>query len=92
MFIILFLRVLNTGTKDLVRTHIEIGRGFHKEREKERTLTTTIIFKSCTSGGGLDELPSDDMLAPSRPVVNPSISHSDVSESLSRDVVLGGDR
>lgn len=52
----------------------------------------TIIFKSCTSGGGLDELPSDDMLAPSRPVVNPSISHSDVSESLSRDVVLGGDR
>jgi hypothetical protein len=46
----------------------------------------------CTSGGGLDELPSDEMLAPSRPVVNPSISHSDVSESLRRDVVLGGDR
>jgi hypothetical protein len=45
-----------------------------------------------TSGGGLDELPSDEMLAPSRPVVNPSISHSDVSESLRRDVVLGGER
>lgn len=46
----------------------------------------------CTSGGGLEELPKDEMLAPSRPVVNPSISHSDVSESLSRDVVLGGDK
>lgn len=49
-------------------------------------------MESSTSGGGLDELPSDEMLAPSRPVVNPSISHSDVSESLSREVVLGGDR
>lgn len=46
----------------------------------------------CTSGGGLEELPKDEMLAPSRPVVNPSISHSDVSESLSRDVVEGGDK
>lgn len=50
----------------------------------------TIIF---TSGGGLDELPKDDMLAPSRLTVKPSISHSDVvSESLKRDVVLGGDK
>lgn len=46
----------------------------------------------CTSGGGLEELPSDEILAPSRPVVRPSRSHSDVSESLSRDVVLGGDK
>lgn len=46
-----------------------------------------------TSAGGLDELPNDDMLAPSRPVATPSISHSDVvSESLKRDVVLGGDK
>lgn len=47
----------------------------------------------CTSGGGLAELPSDEMLAPSRLAVTPSISHSDVvSESLSREVVLGGDK
>lgn len=40
-----------------------------------------------TSGGGLDDDPSDE------PAVMPSISHSDVvSESLSRDVVLGGDK
>lgn len=50
-----------------------------------------IIVKSYTSGGGL-ELPREDKLAPSRPVINPSISHSDVSESLRREVVLGGDR
>lgn len=75
-----FLRVLNTGTRGL-RTHIDF-----------KNIDVTIHFKASTSGGGLDELPSDDMLAPSRPVVNPSISHSDVSESLSREVVLGGDR
>lgn len=47
-----------------------------------------------TSGGGLDDDPSDEMLAPSRLAVMPSISHSDVvSESLKRDVVvLGGDK
>lgn len=46
-----------------------------------------------TSGGGLDELPSDDTLAPSRPVIRPSISHSEVvSESLNLEVVLGGDK
>lgn len=45
--------------------------------------------KLCTSGGGLAELPSEDRLAPSRP----DLSLSDrVSESLSRDVVLGGDK
>lgn len=50
------------------------------------------MSEKCTSGGGLEELPNDEMLAPSRPVINPSISHSDVSESLSREVVLGGDK
>ena len=45
-----------------------------------------------TSGGGLDELPNEDRLAPSRPASRP-MSHSDVvSESLKRDVVLGGDK
>jgi hypothetical protein len=51
-----------------------------------------ICIEIYTSGGGLEELPMDDILAPSRPVVNPSKSHSDVSESLNRDVVLGGDK
>lgn len=72
----------------------ELMRTRHRDRfcQKQSTRGEIIILKSSTSGGGLDELPSDDMLAPSRPVVNPSISHSDVSESLSREVVLGGDR
>jgi hypothetical protein len=68
----------------------------HTQREerkvRENGRENGVGNNQCTSGGGLDELPSDEMLAPSRPVVNPSISHSDVSESLSRDVVLGGDR
>lgn len=53
-----------------------------------------MVFIVCvTSGGGLDELPNEDMLAPSRPGVSPSMSHSDVaSESLRRDIVLGGDK
>lgn len=57
-----------------------------------------LVFVLCvdyafTSGGGLDELPKDDTLAPSRPVIKPSISHSEVvSESLNREVVLGGDK
>jgi hypothetical protein len=63
-----------------------------RERKVREVGKTDEVTNKCTSGGGLDELPSDEMLAPSRPVVNPSISHSDVSESLSRDVVLGGDR
>lgn len=51
------------------------------------------MFIVYTSGGGLELLPIDEMLAPSRPVVKPSKSHSDVvSESLNRDVVLGGDK
>lgn len=49
--------------------------------------------KNNTSGGGLDELPNEDILAPSRPVLIPSKSTSDVvSESLNRDIVLGGDK
>lgn len=40
-----------------------------------------------TSGGGLDDDPSDE------PAVTPSKSHSEVvSESLSRDDALGGDK
>lgn len=79
------------GTRRIARTQIEDDREKESERE-EKHIEDKIILKSSTSGGGLDELPNDDMLAPSRPVVNPSISHSDVSESLSREVVLGGDR
>lgn len=42
-----------------------------------------------TSGGGLD----DETLAPSRAVIRPSISHSEVvSESVHLEVVLGGDK
>jgi hypothetical protein len=83
---------------ELLEREREVSGALHLQEEVRLSLRRTlkggkiIIFKSCTSGGGLDELPSDDMLAPSRPVVNPSISHSDVSESLSREVVLGGDR
>lgn len=45
-----------------------------------------------TSGGGLDD-PTDDTLAPSRAVIRPSISHSEVvSESVYLEVVLGGDK
>lgn len=52
-----------------------------------------VYIEMFTSGGGLDDDPSDEMLAPSRLAVMPSKSHSDVvSESLSRDVVLGGDK
>lgn len=75
--------MFHTGTRICAHTHLD---------RVCKNIEEIIMFISTTSGGGLDELPSDDMLAPSRPVVNPSISHSDVSESLSREVVLGGDR
>lgn len=68
---------------------------FSTKQEKQTTQISnlnpnTINF---TSSGGLDELPKEDILAPSLPAVIPSISHSDVvSESLKREVVLGGDK
>lgn len=49
-----------------------------------------LVVVVTSSSGGLLELPMDDMLAPG---VIPSTSHSDVvSESLRRDIVLGGDK
>lgn len=59
-----------------------------------------LLSQTSLSGGGLDELPTLDMLAPSAtllsladPLPSQSSSHSDVvSESESRDVVLGGDK
>lgn len=58
------------------------------------------LSQTSLSGGGLDELPTLDMLAPSAtlrsladPLPSQSNSHSDVvSESDRREVVLGGER
>lgn len=55
-------------------------------------LAVVLVVVAVTSsrGGGLAELPIDEMLAPG---VIPSMSQSDVvSESLRRDMVLGGDK
>lgn len=51
---------------------------------------SVVVVVTSSRGGGLAELPIDEMLAPG---VIPSMSQSDVvSESLRRDMVLGGDK
>lgn len=54
------------------------------------SVVLVVVVVVTSNSGGLAELPIDEMLAPG---VVPSMSHSDVvSESLRRDIVLGGDK